>query len=162
MIFVWRSLGVGISVFRSGPACLTVQGGQPWLCHCFRWGGGVFWGVSDRMSEFWTNGIVYVEILTISIVCLTQFDQTVNWLSFEKTLFQLGKFQKFQGREECKQPLNTFIYTRNATYTKTAAWTRSWGLRCFTSATLPIKPIIFLNSSGFSWNVWMREKETQK
>ena len=53
-------------------------------------GGGCVLGcVGGWMSGFWTSGIVYMLILTISmsIVCLTQFGQKVDWVSFGKTLF---------------------------------------------------------------------------
>ena len=35
----------------------------------------MFVGVGGLMSEFWTSGIVYMLILTMSTVCLTQFGQ---------------------------------------------------------------------------------------
>ena len=43
-------------------------------------GGCVFGGVGRWVSEFWTSGIVYMLILTISMstVCLTQFGQKVD------------------------------------------------------------------------------------
>ena len=46
--------------------------------------------VSGWVSEFWTSGIVYMLILitSMSTVCLTQFRQKVDWVSFGKTLFK--------------------------------------------------------------------------
>ena len=44
-------------------------------------GGGCVLGIVDgQVSEFWPSGIVYMLILTtsMSIVCLTQFDQKVD------------------------------------------------------------------------------------
>ena len=62
MRFVWRSLGVGM---------------------------GCVGGVGGWVSEFWTSGIVYMLICTLSMstVCLPHFNQKVDWVSFGKTLF---------------------------------------------------------------------------
>ena len=65
MRFVWMSLGVGMGVLGWG-----------WMCV---WGCG--W-----MSEFGTNGIVYMLILTISMNIV--FGQKVDRVSFGK-LFNL-------------------------------------------------------------------------
>ena len=59
---------------------------------CIEWGVGVLGGVGGWVSEFWTSGIVYMLILTISmnIVCLTQFGQKSGVSEFwKKTLFNL-------------------------------------------------------------------------
>ena len=45
--------------------------------------------VGGWVSEFWTNGTVYMPILTIHMtVCLTQFGQKVDCVSYKKTLNQ--------------------------------------------------------------------------
>ena len=62
MRFVWRSLGCGDGCVGVGVGgCLGV------------WVGG--W-----VSEFWTSGLVYMIIFTISMsaVCITQFGQKVD------------------------------------------------------------------------------------
>ena len=68
MKFVWRSQGVGMGVLGRG--------------------GDVFGGVAGWDSEFWISGIVYILTLTrsMSTVCLTQYGQKVNLVSFAKTL----------------------------------------------------------------------------
>ena len=45
------------------------------MCGGVCWGECVFGGVGGWVSEFWTRGIVYMLILTISMstVCLIQF-----------------------------------------------------------------------------------------
>ena len=87
MRFVWRSLCVGIGVL----VCVCVGGGVcGWGCVWGGWGVCVCLGVlvggwvSGWVSEFWTSGIVYMLIRTISVnaVCLTQFEEN-------KTLFNL-------------------------------------------------------------------------
>ena len=54
------------------------------------------------MSEFLTSGIVYILIFTISmsLVCLTQFGQKVDYLSFGKNTLQMRK--KKRKPEECE------------------------------------------------------------
>ena len=58
MRFEWLSLGVGAGIL----------------------GGGVSGGVGGWVSKFWTNGIVCMLILIISIMtmCLPQFSQKVD------------------------------------------------------------------------------------
>ena len=63
---VWRSLGLWRGVLDGGGGC-------------------VFGDVGGWVSEFWTSGVVYMLILTISMstVCLTQFGQKVEWVILE-------------------------------------------------------------------------------
>ena len=60
-----------------------------WVCECVNGDGG-HW-VWDRcvfgvVGEFWTSGIEYMLILTLSMstVCLSQFGLKVYWVSFGK------------------------------------------------------------------------------
>ena len=51
-----------------------------WGWVCWDGDGCVFGGVGRWVSAFWTSGMIYMLILTISMstVCLTQFDQKVD------------------------------------------------------------------------------------
>ena len=77
LMYPWYDNEVCMEVTWCRDGCVGVG----WGCVCGVWGGWV--------SEFWTNGIVYMLILTkgMSTVCLTQFGQKVDWMSFGRTLF---------------------------------------------------------------------------
>ena len=78
-------LVVGVCVSKYVNMLIRFELGSHWV-----WGGCVLGGVGGWVSEFWISNIVFMLILTKSrsAVCLTQFGQKEDLVSFGKTLFK--------------------------------------------------------------------------